>query len=116
MIQQVPSVTDADVRRVVDRDFAPRDRPHAAERLAEYGVASWQADGARVRMAALKLAKGDLAKLREVMDLARKDPRDVLAAAEYARYAALPHRATEADREAAIARDWSEYQSWLHGG
>ena len=84
--------------------------------LDEYGKESWQREAHRVRLAALKLAAGNVEKLRYEIEGAKCDYRDVLAAAEYPSYmkrmspsAALP---TEEERRI-IDADWKQYQDWL---
>jgi hypothetical protein len=75
--QPTPTVTGADVERIVRRDF-PADR--AVEVLAmldEYGTEAWQREAHRVRLAALRLAAGDIKRLRYEIEGAKRDYRDV---------------------------------------
>lgn len=114
-MQRIPTVTLADVERIVRRDFAGGDVAAALDLLARYrGVSA--AGTARVRVAALKLAHGELAALAARVDDALRDARDVLAAAEYpgalaagAGLAAMPEPAREALDDA----DGAQYQAWL---
>ena len=114
MSQPVPGVTAADVNRIVSRDFPPGTRARVMAALEEYGRESWHNDIDRVRVALLKLAGGDLARLRLHLDVAKTDFRDVLAAAEYPLYSLRPFdEMPDADREQIIASDWAQYQEWL---
>ena len=116
MEQRYPSVTDADVMRIVYRDFAPKDIPAVSAILHEYGAMEWERDAIRVRLAVLKLASGSLERARARMEVAKGDYRDVLSAAEYPAYSrkafdidALPSQ----EKERIIAEDWKQYEEWL---
>ena len=77
--QPVPEVTEDDVKRVVIRDFGESQADYVLSLIAECG------SGARVRLAVLKLANGDIKKLSEAKELTFQDYRDVLSEAEYPR-------------------------------
>lgn len=62
----------------------------------------------RLMMAALKVAERDLTKLALWVEVARNDPRDLIAAAEY------PRQLHGEDGEPAIA-DLEEYVAWVVG-
>ena len=84
--QPTPDVTGADVERVVRRDF-PADRVATVlAMLEEYGVEKWQRESHRVRLAVLKLAAGSLKRLRQELECAKHDYREVLGPAEYPGY------------------------------
>jgi predicted Fe-Mo cluster-binding NifX family protein len=108
--QPVPAVTHADVARVVARDFAADERV-ATTMLAEYGIERYHNEPARVRLAVLKLADGDLKQLRAHLDVALADFRDVLAAAEYPEYGRTIN--PPAQPGPTMERDWSQYERWL---
>jgi hypothetical protein len=114
--QPHPTVTAADVERIVRRDF-PADR--AAEVLAmleEYGTEEWQREPHRVRLAVLKLAAGDLGRLRYEVEGAKRDYRDVLAPAEYPGYTRRMFRISklaEDEQQRIIDADWKQYDEWL---
>jgi len=114
--QPTPSITRADVERIVRRDF-PADR--SAEVLAlldDYGTEAWQRAPDRVRLAALKLAAGSFERLRSQIEQAKCDYRDVLGAAEYPGYMKLLFRIQDLppdERQRVIDADWSQYQDWL---
>ena len=114
--QPIPNVTSADVERVVRREF-PADRiGEVLSTLREYGTQSWQRDPDRVRLAALKLAAGNVARLRDQIESAKYDYRDVLAAAEYPGYCQRvfwPGLLSPQEEQQVIEADWKQYQDWL---
>lgn len=114
--QHVPQVTAADVERVVRRDYPP-DRIQEAFRLVEeYGKERWHREVDRVRIAALRLADGDLNELRRAIGTANQDYRDVIAPAEYPNYLAKVMRMgehSESALEEIIAEDRKQYEDWL---
>ena len=115
--QRVPQVTSADVERVVKRDFAPAETAAVWALLAEVGREARGAGADRVRLAALKLAGGDLAALRREVESAELDPRDVLGPAEYPRALRLDFggrgRLGPEELQALYDADWAEYAAWL---
>jgi hypothetical protein len=110
MSQPVPTYREADLERVVARDYPAELREEVRELLARYGGEAWHREPLRVRMACLKIADGDVPALRRAVGTAYNDYRDVLCTAEYQRYARAPDAAA---RERAIDRDWTELQDWL---
>jgi len=114
--QPTPTVTRADVERVVRRDFPAEPVSEVLALLDGYGVEAWQREPDRVQLAALKLATGSLDHLRCQVERAKCDYRDVLAPAEYPGYtkrmfriAALP----ENEQQRIIEGDWKQYRDWL---
>ena len=83
--------------------------PYAASRLCK--------ECSRVRLAALKLAPGNLESLRRHIANAEQDYRDVLVAAEYPEYmraggfwvSKLPRK----EQRRIINSDWDQYTKWL---
>jgi hypothetical protein len=72
------------VRDKVRSDWSSADDQSTAEQqLDRYGVESHEREKDRVQLAILKLANGDLAKLAEMVAIAKRDYRDVLSWAEY---------------------------------
>jgi hypothetical protein len=70
----------------------------------------------RVQLAILKLSEGDPDKLRQNVELAKIDYRDVLAGAEYPEQmesGATAYNTETEDYEAILARDREQYESWL---
>jgi len=115
MSQPTPKVSSADVERIVRRDFGSDSR-RALDILSEYGKEDWHRETERVRLAALKLAAGDLRRLRSEIETASQDYRDVLASAEYPAYSRYVHPSAglpETDRQIIIDADWRQYCEWL---
>jgi hypothetical protein len=116
MTQPIPTVSRADVERVVRRDFRPNHVAEVLVILSRYGTDAWEAAPERVHLAALKLASGDVAALADHMAVAKADPRDVIAAAEYPEavreWARLADTA-DADRQRVFDADEQQYQAWL---
>src|SRR5678810_812686 len=111
MNQPHGTYTEADLERIIARDFAPESVPAVKELLSRYGNESWQGEILRVQMACLKCADGDLLELERAVYTACSDSRDVLSPAEYPTY----HKArTEEARQKAIERDWNQLQAWLN--
>ena len=72
---------------------------------------------ARVQLAVLKGANGDVEKVAEWIDVALRDFRDVIAPTEYPRQTALGFVGTDAlsaaEREEVIRRDREQWLEWL---
>ena len=111
MDQPHGTYTDADLERVVARDFAPASIPAVRELLSRYGREDWHREVLRVQMACLKCANGDLRRLEGAVATACRDYRDILSDAEYPTYRKA--RTPEA-KDKAIERDWKQLQSWLN--
>jgi hypothetical protein len=116
MMQPTPNVSEADVERIVHRDFLSADRATVLAILSEYGTDDWEPERDRVRLAALKSAKGSLDELRDHVATAKRDYRDVLAAAEYPlAFERWPQWDTVSpeERQRIYDSDWEQYQRWL---
>jgi len=117
MRQPVPEVREADVIRIIRRDFPAEQFETVMSILSEYGREDWQRGVNRVRLAVLKLANGDLQALRNEIAVAKTDYRDVLAYAEYPEYmqkVSPTANITEEERTRIICADWAQFQSWLY--
>jgi hypothetical protein len=115
MRESTPEATPADVARVVRRDFADGDQEAVLAILAEYG----EEDVDRVRLAVLKLSKGDLKLLRQYMDIALVDYRDVLWYAESpgdCRRAASGEKLPPKEINRIVEADYAQYRAWLTAG
>jgi len=110
MAQPIPAYIEADLERIVARDYPPDRRAHVKAVLARYGSEPWQREALRVQMACLKCARGDAKQLEYYVRLACEDYRDVLSSAEYPGY--LKAR-SEPEKAAAIDSDWAQLQEWL---
>ena len=114
--QRTPTVTAADVERVVRRDFPPEQVDVVLTVLNEYGTEEWQRETDRVRLAVLKLANRDLQQLRDWIEQAKSDYRDVLAPAEYPLYGkkwGRMDRLTEEEQKKIVNADWAQYERWF---
>ena len=107
-MQPLPKVSGADVERVIERDFPFEQRSVVRSLFDEYPRQS-----PRVRLAVLKLAAGDIAKLREWLSVARIDFRDVLAPAESPGYRFGARDLSREEQQRIIDSDWKQYQAWL---
>ena len=116
MTQPHPTITPADLERVVRRDFPAERVDEVFAMLNEYGGEDWHSEPERVRAAALKLAAGSIEELRGHIECAKMDYRDVLAPAEYPGYTKYWFRINKlpADEvQRIIDADWTQYQDWL---
>ena len=115
-MQPHPTVSRADVERVVRRDF-PADRfDEVIATLDEYGTEDWQRERDRVQLAVLKLAGGNFDHLRGYIEWAKSDFRDVLGPAEYPLYTKKMFRIDKLpaeERQRIIDADWKQYQDWF---
>lgn len=110
MEQPILNYTSNDLDRVIARDFPASEVEQVRALLSIYGRESWHREVLRVQMACLKNAAGGLDNLRQQVETANVDYRDVLAAAEYRRYGRARN---DAEKAQAIADDWRELQDWL---
>ncbi|MEM7165374.1 MAG: hypothetical protein AAF581_07920 [Planctomycetota bacterium] len=114
--QRVPDVSDADVERVALRDFGSDSLPTVLALLQSYGNETWHGAPARVRLAAMKLADGDIEELATMVKAASDDYRDVLAWAEYPQSCkTFAHELPADQRRRIYDADWQQYQRWLNG-
>lgn len=109
-MSHIPEYTDADFERVLAREFPDGRAYEARIELLKCGDESPHSSALRVRMACLKLAAGDLTRLRDSVNAACGDPRDVLAWAEYGH---SWNARDAAEKRSARKRDWEELQEWL---
>lgn len=117
MNQPTPTVSRADVMRVLRRDFPQASFSELQAILDEYGAQEWHVERDRVQLAILKLASGRVDLLRSQVESAKRDFRDVLSVAEYPAYlnkgfhiGTLPPE----QQQAIIDADWKQYQDWLN--
>jgi len=101
---------------VIRRDFAENQPDTALALVNTVGAARSERGRARVHLAALKLANGNLDVLKAQIEIAREDYRDVLAPAEYPEYSKRPFQIKDLsarEQERIIASDWKQYEDWL---
>lgn len=114
--QPTPTVTEDDVKRVVRRDFPSGQFFQVMDMLDEYGADASHREPIRVRLAVLKLANGELDRLRNALDLAKRNYRDALVAAEYPEYQSRGFRAnrlSSKEKKQIFDTDWGQYDNWL---
>lgn len=112
-MQPIPDVTEKDVERIVIRDYGQALLDHVLRILGEYGSRPGTRPGsARVHLAILKVADGNLDTLAEIVELAIGDFRDVVSMAEYPNYT-YRYGSEIKDRQQAIDDDWRQYREWL---
>lgn len=112
----VPDATDEDVTRIVRRDFPPAAHADVLAALGRYGDEPWQVAPPRVRLAILKLAAGNLERLRSQVAVACQDYRDVITPAEYPAYSQHPpdEPFTPDEKACLHAANSAQYTAWLH--
>ena len=113
-VELTPALIDALVARL----FPPEARGEVARVLAQYGTRPHEREAVRVRVAALKLSAGSLARLREMIAHAARDYRDVLGWAEYPEeMRSLTWRLPAAEQARIRTADRAQYLAWLaaHG-
>jgi len=114
MDQPAPVVLADDIERIIRRDFPAVHYSTVSDMLEEFGLSSRHGETCRVRAACLKLAGGNLVKLRRAVDNAMSDYRDVLAPAEYPGYLMKVNKIRPEERNDVIAKDWDQYQEWFN--
>jgi hypothetical protein len=114
--QPVSKGTQEDVERIVRRDFLPSEVDAAFALLNAYETTPFKERPARVRLAALKCAEGDLEKLKRELEGARLDYRNVLIDAEYPinyRLTMKTKKPSADEYDESIRQDWRNYNEWL---
>lgn len=108
---QRPSTSRANVERVARRDFPRADHPTVFALLAAYEGP--EAD--RTRLVACRMARGKLSALRDALDRASNDYREVLGPGEYPTCYGRPdfHELPLEERQRLINADWSDFNAWL---
>ncbi|MEM1210073.1 MAG: hypothetical protein AAGI54_12480 [Planctomycetota bacterium] len=82
--------------------------------LDTYGDEQWHREKCRVQLAVLMSCNGKLERLRDLIEIAKLDYRDVLVGAEFPEQLAIaPGAQPETEVEAARQRDRQRYEAWL---
>jgi hypothetical protein len=104
-------VSPSDLARVIRRDFPAEEQAGVTALLDTYK----NNEAVRVKLAILKLAAGDVQKIRHYVAAASTDYRDVLAWAEYPEFMdrGLSPNLPPNTRDAIITGDWEQYETWL---
>lgn len=95
------------------RDCFPDAAAEAMTILDGYGTQSWHCERDRVQLAILKQCNADLARLRQLTELAGKDYRDALVGAEYPEEFSASSTASPEEMAAIRARDRAQYEAWI---
>lgn len=112
--QPTPSVSDSDVERIVRRDFSEALVSEILALIASVEVR----ETPRVVLACLKIANGDLDRLRGELANASGWYREILSEAEYPlatkRWSRIRDQSLSEDEVRAIYdKDWRQYSEWL---
>lgn len=113
----IPQVTSGDIDRIVRRDFPASLYDSVTAILNQYKEAVKTNGVYRVRLAALKVADGDIEKLRTTIQTANVDFRDVITEAEYPTIFQIgfPRESIDKSEKQRIEQeDWEQYEKWLH--
>lgn len=104
---RIPVLAEADLNRVIQRDFADQSGAMVVMMSAGNGLSL------RAKVAAVKSSGGSIEMLSVNLEQDHMDERDVIAGAEYARYLSTSPGARWLARTRAITGDWREYSAWL---
>ena len=91
----------------------PGERKRFRSELWRYGVEKHEKEDARVRLAVLKVAGLSAQRIHEWVDIAKRDYRDVLSAAEYPNQLRAATWRMEAEERSALGhKDLEQYLAW----
>ena len=113
MPQFVPDVTEADVERIVRRDYPPEVQDSVREMIRGVTVR----EQPRVILACLKNARGDLKHLEGDLANASGWYREIISDAEYPNYTKVMFRIDRLppeEVERIIEKDKAQYLKWFH--
>ena len=112
MAQYLPDVTEADIERVLRRDYPPELHPVIQGLIRDVEVI----EKPRVIMACLKNGNGNFEKLRGELANASGWWREILSEAEYPNYTKKMFRVDKLpaeERQRIIEKDGDQYLAWL---
>ena len=113
MDQFIPQVSETDVHRIVKRDYSSNQHAMILEMIEKAG----QKEGARIVLACLKNANGDIEKLKSQLTDSSGYWREIISKAEYPNYSKKLFRIdqlSDAEQQAIIDADKSQYLYWLN--
>ena len=113
MEQFVPQVSDADVERIIQRDFPQDEHEEIRALIRPLEVR----EKPRVVLACLKNAAGDITKLKYYLSEASGYYREHIGEAEYPNYVKKMFRIdklSEAEKSTIFEKDKNQYLAWLH--
>lgn len=107
------------VRTKIAQYWPDIDPQEIVDILDQYGTEPFEQGRARVHLAILKLSEGDKQRLAELVAMAKRDFRDVVAYAEYPEEARLGFVAmkqlSQEEAQSVRSRDREQYTRWLEG-
>ena len=107
-----------DVVRKIKQYWPDEDTQEILDILNAYGTREMESGRTRVHLAILKLSEGNLSKLPELVAMAKRDYRDVIAYAEYPEQMKLGfvkmRELSPEQRKALKKRDAKQYTQWLN--
>ena len=115
MEQRVPNISDADIKRIVRRDF-----PHLEFNEIESVLGVYKSENKkgrnRVLASILKLSGGNIGLLKKYVEKANDDYRDIIALSEYPNYSehAFQDDLPDKKKKQLSNDDWMQYQAWLN--
>ena len=112
-MQRTPTVSEADVKRILNRDY-PADSRDEILRLIDAVIARVQP---RVVLACLKLGGGDPVRVKQELNDAPGYWREIISDAEYPLATRKWHNLeseSEDVRQRVYDADWKQYSDWLN--
>ena len=114
MEQQIPIITKDDLKRIINREF-PSIHTSEIERILNLYNSEIEEGRNRVQASVLKLSNGDISLLKDFIEQANNDFRNIIAMAEYPNYSKIlfSKNFTNDEKQTIIDEDWIQYKSWL---
>jgi len=115
MEQKVPKISDNDINRIIKRDYPQSEFTRIESILKMYKSNSEEGKN-RIYAAILKLSEGNVELIKNFVEKANYDFRDIIALSEYPNYSryAFDNNLTEQKRKQLIDDDWFQYENWLN--
>ena len=113
MPQYTPEVTEADIERIVRRDYPPEFHDEIHEKIRAVDMV----EKTRVVVACLKAGKGDMNTLRGNLANASGWWREIISEAEYPFYSKVwfhDDRLSPEEKDRIMEKDKAQYLAWLH--
>lgn len=115
MEQKIPNISDSDIKRIVRRDFPKLKFTEIEDILKMYKSESERGRN-RVYASILKLSDSNIELVKEYVERANVDYRDVIALSEYPNYSeyAFEDDLPVKKKKQLINDDWTQYEAWLN--
>jgi hypothetical protein len=115
MEQKIPSISDSDIKRIVQRDLPQLDFAEIESILKMYKSKSEEGRN-RIYASILKLSDGNIELIKKFVEKANYDFRDIIALSEYPIYSehAFDDDLPEQKKNQFINDDWCQYEYWLN--